>query len=131
MEEFRVRDLVGYLNGLNNIFDTVRVVNPKIKEVVYENGRGATIIHGTNCYEYWDRGQPCDNCISTRAIGEKKTLTKIKYNGNGVFMVIATPMIFGDDLYIVEMLKDITEIMFSTDSIISFQQEYNQGKSIS
>lgn len=131
MEEFRVRDLVGYLNGLNNIFDTVRVVNPKIKEVVYENGRGGTIIHGTNCYEYWDRGQPCDNCISTRAIGEKKTLTKIKYNGDCIFMVMVTPMIFGDDLYIVEMLKDITETMFSADSMISFQQEYNKGKSIS
>ena len=131
MEKFRVIDLVGYLNGLNNIFDTVRVVNPKIKKVVYEKGMGATIIHETNCYEYWDRGQPCHNCISTNAMEEKKTLTKIKYNGNSVFMVIATPMIFGDDLYIVEMLKDITEIMFSTDSIISFQQEYNQGKSIS
>jgi len=114
MEKFRVIDLVGYL-----------------KEVAYENGSGATIIHGTNCYEYWDRGQPCDNCISTKVMGEKKTLTKIEYNGDGVFMVIATPMIFGDDLYIVEMLKDITETMLSTDLMISFQQEYNQGKSIS
>lgn len=115
MSSFRVRDLEDYLNGLNNIFDIVRIVNPTMKKVVYQNGGGDTIFHGVDCYEFWDKGRTCDNCISVRALQEKKTLTKIEYNGDGVFMVMVTPVVFGDDLYVVEMLKDITETVLTTD----------------
>ena len=115
MNYLRIKDLEDYLNGLNKIFDIVRIMNVKKRKVVHQNGGADTIIHGADCYDYWDRGQACDNCISAKAIREAKTLTKIEYNGDGVFMVMATPIIFGDDLYIVEMLKDITETMLATD----------------
>lgn len=113
MDCFRVKDLIGYLNGLNKIFDIVRIVNPRRKQIAYQSDGGDNIIYRFSCYEYWQRGIPCDNCISTRAMREKKTVTKIEHSRDAVFVVIATPIIFGDDLYIVEMLKDITDEMFA------------------
>lgn len=113
MDVFRVYDLRGYLDGLERLFDIVRIVNPVSKEVVYqsgENGEGEAIIHGFDCYEFWRKGKPCDNCISSRAIKERKSFSKIEYRGDGVYMVIASPIIFGDAMYTVEALKDLTEV---------------------
>lgn len=121
MDDFRVEDLFSYLNGLNNIFDVVRIVNPKIKEIVYENCESQNTIHGDNCYEYWDKGEACDNCISAKAIREKRTITKIEYKEDNIFIVMSTPMIFGDSLYIVEMIKEISEVIMESE--LSMQRE--------
>lgn len=109
MDVFRVYDLKRYLDGFERLFDVVRIVNPISKKVIYQNGNGETIIHGEDCYAFWEKGKACDNCISTRAITEKKSFTKIEYKGDGVYMVISSPIIFGDDMYILEVLKDLTE----------------------
>lgn len=112
MGDFRVRDLESYLKGLNNIFDAVRIVNPKRKEIAYES-LGVETIHREGRYQqHWDKVQSNGDSISTEALREEKTLTKIEYIGNSVFIIMATPMIFGDDIYIVEMLKDITETRY-------------------
>lgn len=109
MEPFRVNNVGSYLDGLSNLFDVVRIVNPQIKKVVYQNGDEGTIFHSDDCFEFWDTGKECDNCISSKAFAEKKTFTKVEYKGDGVYMVMATPIIFGDDLYVLELLKDISE----------------------
>ena len=122
MNDFRVKDLFGYLNGLDNIFDVVRVVDPKIKEIVYQNGESDNIIHGVNCYEYWEKGQACDNCISEKAMKEKRTISKIEYKVDSVYLVMSTPIISGDELYIVEMIKEITQAILLAD------EEYKKKK---
>ncbi len=122
MNDFRVKDLFGYLNGLDNIFDVVRVVDPKIKEIVYQNGESDNIIHGVNCYEYWEKGQACDNCISEKAMKEKRTISKIEYKVDSVYLVMSTPIISGDELYIVEMIKEITQTILLAD------EEYKKKK---
>ncbi len=109
MDVFRVYDLKSYLDGLERLFDIVRIVNPISKKIVYQNGSGDTIIHGDDCYGLWGKGKPCDNCISFRAIRERKSFTKIEYKGDGVYMVIVSPIIFGDTIYVSEVLKDLTE----------------------
>lgn len=114
MDSFRVKDIIAYLSGLDRLFDIVRIVDPVKKKVIHCDD-GENIIDGLDCYEFWCRGKFCDNCISTRAMIEKKTISKIEYNGDGVYMVMATPIIFGDDEYIVEMIKDITEMGIITD----------------
>lgn len=108
MEPFRVMNLSSYLEGLNRLFDIVRIIDPIKKKVVHCHS-GDSIIHGSDCYEFWSKGEFCNNCISTRAIIEKNTFTKIEHNVDGVFMVMASVIKFGDDEYVVEMFKDITD----------------------
>lgn len=127
VNSFRVKDLEGYLNGLNKIFDFVRIVNPISKEIIHQKGEEVDIIHSPDCYEFWDSGRPCNNCISAKAQKEKKTMTKIGENDHGVFMVMATPITFGDDFYIVEMLQDITETMFKTVSDVKDTMRNNDN----
>lgn len=109
MDIFKVDDLKEYLEGLKRLFDIVRVVNPISKKVVFQNGYGDSIIHGEDCYGVWKKGEACSNCISSKAIQDKKCFTKIEYLGDGVYIVIASPIIFEDNLYVLELVKDITE----------------------
>lgn len=114
MMPFRVNDIGNYIEGLSSLFDIVRIVDSNMKKVIYQNTDGERIIHGDNCYEFWERGKSCPHCISTQAIRENKTSTKIEYKGDGVYLVMASPITFGDELYVLELLKDITETGIAT-----------------
>lgn len=109
VETFRVNDLENYLEGLNRLFDIVRVVDPIKKKILHCND-GEAIMHGADCYEFWSKGKFCANCISKKAMIEKDTITKIEYYGDGLFLAMASVIEFEDNEYVIEMLKDITEI---------------------
>lgn len=109
MEVFKVNNIKDFLDGFTNLFDIVRVVEPRRRTVIYQNGYGEPIIHGHDCYEFWARGKPCDNCISSQAYKDKRTFTKIEYVGDRVYIVMTSPITIEDDLYVLEILKDITE----------------------
>lgn len=101
-------DLITYLSLLKKMFNIVRIIDPIEKKVLYNEG-GDAIIHGEDCFEFWNKGNSCKNCITSHAIKEKKTFTKIEYNGDKIYMVMASPIKLEDYEYILEMLKDITE----------------------
>lgn len=109
MEVFKVNNIKDFLDGFTNLFDIVRVVDPRRRTVIYQNGYGEPIIHGHDCYEFWARGKSCDNCISSQAYKDKRTFTKIEYVGDRVYIVMTSPITIEDDLYVLEILKDITE----------------------
>ncbi|WFA08019.1 GGDEF domain-containing protein [Tissierella sp. Yu-01] len=109
MEPFRVKDLESYLSGLNRIFDTVRIVEPVLKKVVYVEG-DSKMIQGSSCYEFWHRKSTCDNCLSRTLSQHKLSSSKIECNEDGMFLIMATSIIFGDSEYMVEMIKNISFI---------------------
>lgn len=118
MNAFQVKDLEYYLEGLNNIFDIVRIVDPTKKKVI-DSLNLEDVIHGPNCYEFWDKGTYCDNCISKKALDKKETITKIEYAKDRLFLVMATPIEYKNRKYIVETLKEINDmnVMFRLNGV--------------
>lgn len=109
MEPFIVKDLESYLAGLNRIFDTVRIIEPVLKKVAYIEG-DSRMIQGSSCYEFWDRKATCDNCLSKKLSQHKPSSSKIECNENGMFLIMATNIIYGNSEYMVEMIKNISFI---------------------
>lgn len=109
MEHFEVEDLEAYLSGLGRIFDNVRLVDPALNKVINKYIKKQEI-NGSTCYKYWDKNIQCKNCISRNVAREKNTFSKVEYNGEGIFLVIATAFIFKGEQLIVEMIKSINFI---------------------
>ncbi|WP_195938644.1 GGDEF domain-containing protein [Romboutsia sp. 1001713B170131_170501_G6] len=93
---------------LYNLFDCIRIVDP-IKKVVIHQIKNKVEIERPPCYEFWNRNQVCENCISIRAYNEEKSFSKIEFNKERVYFVIATLIKINDAKYIIEALKDVTE----------------------
>lgn len=93
---------------LYNLFDCIRIVDP-IKKVVIHQIKNKVEIERPPCYEFWNRNQVCENCISIRAYNEEKSFSKIEFNKERVYFVIATLIKINGTKYIIEALKDVTE----------------------
>lgn len=109
MESFRVKDLEFYLSGLSRIFDSVRIIDPVLKKVVYAEDN-LNMVQGSSCYEFWDRNSTCDNCISRNLSQYKLSSSKIECNEDGMFLVMATSILYDGSEYMVEMIKNISFI---------------------
>lgn len=98
------------LSIFNNFYDAIRIIDPIKKEVVLVKGKGSNRerLFGT-CYDIWEKGEPCKNCISARAVKETDTLTKIEYIHGRIFLIIATAITAEEKSYAVEIIKELNK----------------------
>lgn len=115
---YQNEDLKNYIDGLTEIFNVVRIVDPVGNKVPFTERLEDTPVH-INCYDYWQTGKICENCISAKSIKENRVVTKIEYNDKGAFLVIAKPVIMDNKKYTIEMLLSMDEI----DTVIDLNKE--------
>ncbi|WP_099204228.1 GGDEF domain-containing protein [Scatolibacter rhodanostii] len=105
-----LRELEGNLNFFSKMYDVVRLIDPTRKEVL-----DCEFLHpqdiGTTCYNYWNRGAVCENCISMRAYRENKTFMKLENISKDIFLSIAIPIETDNDPVVLELLKKVTDTM--------------------
>lgn len=98
------------LDFLKNVFDFIRIVNPKNKEVLKMYGSEEYhILTHNKCYGIWTKNKVCENCISLRAIEDKKTIVKFEVEAGKVMLVISSPYVYEGMESAIELIKDVTE----------------------
>ncbi|GAA0730935.1 GGDEF domain-containing protein [Clostridium malenominatum] len=108
MNSFEMQDIIIFLSKFHRLFDIVRIIEPVKKQIIYYNNTEESSYSST-CYDFWNTGRQCNNCVSTRAIKENDTFIKIEYKDDKIFMIMASPVRLEDKEYVVEMFKDISE----------------------
>jgi two-component system cell cycle response regulator len=91
-----------------NLYDILRVVDPIKKKTILFKDDCIEEVEGT-CHSFWRKQEFCENCISMRAYIENDTFVKIESNEGKIFLLIATPLRVDNNVYIVEILKDISQ----------------------
>lgn len=103
-----------YINSgmiLEKISDITRIVDPLKKKVIsFKEDDIST--EDIKCFDFWEKGQVCENCISMRAYNDNASYVKIEYNDDKMYMATAFPYNISGSKVIVEILKDITNSMF-------------------
>lgn len=92
---------------LENIYYSIRVVNPETKEIV-TLGDTSQPDKFPLCYQFWDKEQICENCISIRALQDNHTIVKIGIKTTGIYTVTAVPVLVNNQKYVMEFLQDVT-----------------------
>lgn len=101
-------DVKERLSIFPNLYDSIRIVDPINKKVIKMNND--TIVHMNEaCYGYWNRKRFCENCISMRAFIQNDTCVKIECKDNSIIFIIATPVEYKGQVFVLEMLKDISK----------------------
>lgn len=96
------------LSILDNMYDAMRIIDPINKNVININNQQIKI-ENSKCYDFFNRGIMCNNCISMRADIENDTFIKLEYVSSGVMLIIATPITTTNgERYIVETIKNIS-----------------------
>lgn len=104
-----INEITERLSIFKNMYDIIRVVDPVNKKIKIVEA-GALEKQDINCYDFWNRGSFCKNCISMRAYECNDTFTKIEYSTAGrVFLVTATPVNFKNKTYVAEIIKEISQ----------------------
>jgi len=91
----------------DNMYDNIRIIDPINKNIICISNNEITK-HKEKCYDLINRGRICSNCISMRADIEKDTFIKIEHVSNKVMLIAATPVKIEKEIYIVEIIKDIS-----------------------
>jgi two-component system, cell cycle response regulator len=96
------------LSIFKNLYDVIRIIDPINKKVIEVDGCKEETKENP-CYCIWGRDELCKNCASMRAYLENDTFVKLQYKGNKVCLLTATPILIDNNLYIAEILKDISD----------------------
>ena len=108
------------LSLFKNLYDTIRIVDPINKKAInYGQDNMETLIEP--CYSLCKADGYCDNCTSMRAFLEKDTFVKMEVTGEKLYVIISSPVTIDNKVYIVEMIKDISQ----TGSIINNNKNIN------
>ncbi|SHK94851.1 diguanylate cyclase (GGDEF) domain-containing protein [Desulforamulus aeronauticus DSM 10349] len=108
LDHLEIQDVINVMSKFQKLFDIIRVVDP-VKKRVVDYKEMTECGQGSICYDFWKTGVQCNNCVSARAMNENDTFIKVECNDGKLFLIIASPIKLGEDNYVVEMLKDITE----------------------
>lgn len=59
------------------------------------------------CYSFWNKTHPCDNCISLKAFNEKSQRTKLEFLNSDIYEVISKYVEIDGKPYVMELLKQL------------------------
>ncbi len=87
---------------LKEIFDIVRIVDAEALRVVEDDK-----LLDCRCYDFWNRGHQCENCISRKVLRHKGQKSKLEYIDNDIFQVIAKYLEVDGKPCVMEMIEKI------------------------
>lgn len=88
---------------LEQVFSIVRLLDGE----TLETGEG--IEPPCQCYSIWGKDERCTNCISRKALKEKRQKTKIEIVDSKVYQVISKYLNIDGKPYIMEMINNLED----------------------
>ena len=101
---------------LEKVFDVVRFVEGDFFEQMQDDPRIGVKIGMCQCYDFWKKNKPCENCTSMKAYAEKKQKTKLEFLDADVFLVISRYLEIDDEACVMELVKHLeNDTLIDTD----------------
>lgn len=98
------------MEHLRDVFDVVRLVDDRtVRLVAGEPRDDRPEEEPCECYTFWEKKHPCENCIAFKALQEKGKGSKLEFMDNSVFQVLADYVEVDGKPYVMEMLKKLDE----------------------
>lgn len=93
------------------VFDIVRLLDEnsigKIKKQDVNDNDVSML--PCECYSFWNKTHPCDNCISLKAFNEKSKRTKLEFLNSDIYEVISKYVEIDGKPYVMELLKQLDD----------------------
>lgn len=101
---------------LEKVFDVVRFLEGNFFEQMQDDQRIGVKIGMCQCYDFWKKNKPCENCTSMKAYAEKKQKTKLEFLDADVFLVISRYLEIDGEACVMELVKHLeNDTLIDTD----------------
>lgn len=101
---------------LEKVFDVVRFLEGDFFEQMQDDPRIGVKIGMCQCYDFWKKNKPCENCTSMKAYAEKKQKTKLEFLDADVFLVISRYLEIDDEACVMGLVKHLeNDTLIDTD----------------
>jgi two-component system, cell cycle response regulator len=103
-----LKKIIEEITAYDEMYDLIRMVDPIQKKVLsYDNN--AWHIEPGFCYDVYEEGHICKNCVSIRALNTDRTSIKTQFVKDKLHMVTAVPIEFEGRKIVFELFKDIAD----------------------
>lgn len=114
---YKSNEIAKMLSTVTNVFDVARIVDPKKWKILVFDTEGNITFDEYSCYSIWEKEKRCLNCISIRALNEKKRFTKYEFVDDQTYYVVSKPLEIEDNEGIIyecnlEIVANITDEVF-------------------
>ena len=116
MYDNEAKQIIEKFSIFEKMYDEIRFVDPTMKKVIDYKSANTSLAYGSNCYDFWQKDQVCDNCISMRAYSANQTFVKVEYAGGEIYMATAVPVQLSTRRAVIELLKNVTHSLILGDS---------------
>ena len=103
------------IRQLEKVFDTVRLLDRTMlcggKNVVPKEEKPNIC----QCYDFWKKEKPCENCISRKVMEDKVQRTKLELIGEDFYQVISKYVEIDGKAYAMEMINYLDKEIFVDD----------------
>lgn len=90
---------------LEKIFDVVRVLDGKSLKKMQKNPCVGVELGMCQCYDFWKKNKPCENCTSVKAYTEKRQKTKLEFLDTDIYMVISRYLEIDHEGCVMELVR--------------------------
>lgn len=103
-----LKKIIEEITSYDEMYDLIRMVDPIQKKVLsFENN--AWHMEPGFCYDVYEEGHICKNCVSIRALNTDRTSIKTQFVKDKLHMVTAVPVDFNGRKVVFELFKDIAD----------------------
>ncbi len=107
-ENITMAEAENRMAGLRELFPYVRLLKGSDLEArdLEEEGR---IPRPCQCYEFWGKDRPCENCISREVLKNQGEGNKIEFIDDEMFQVFSKYYRIDGEAYVMEMIKELDQ----------------------
>ena len=108
-KQMTMQEAENKMEVLREIFDVVRLLKGSDLQAAGMESKLAGRENLCQCYAFWNKDKRCENCISLKALEEKKQTSKIEFLDSDMYQVFARYLEIDSEAYVMEMLKKLDE----------------------
>lgn len=108
-KQMTMQEAENKMEVLREIFDVVRLLKGSDLKTSGMESKLAGRENLCQCYAFWNKDKRCENCISLKALDEKKQTSKIEFLDSDMYQVFARYLEIDSEPYVMEMLKKLDE----------------------
>ena len=88
-KQMTMQEAENKMEVLREIFDVVRLLKGSDLQAAGMESKLAGRENLCQCYAFWNKDKRCENCISLKALEEKKQTSKIEFLDSDMYQVFA------------------------------------------
>ena len=91
------------------IFTVVRLLGQQDIELLQDSRLTGNVSDCCECYAFWKKSRPCENCISMKVWNDKSQRTKLEFQGDDIYQVVSRYVEIDGVPYVMELVKRMSE----------------------